>query len=124
MIKHILLLLTVTTSILFSNDLLEVTLEANVTKENPLHVNLTLTNISDHTIQFNESTFLSMKKEITRDMFRVLEDGESVPYNGVLVLNKSLYRSLEAGETYSTQIALDKYYKPKNGTHYYRYSLL
>ena len=118
MIKHI-LLLALATSILFSNNSLEVTLEDNTTKENPLHVNLTLTNISDHTVQFNEATFLSMKKEVTRDMFTVLEDGESIPYNGVLILNNPLYKSIEAGETYTTQIALSKFYKPKKGTHQY-----
>ncbi len=117
--KKLLTLLIITTAMLFSSELLEVELEANATKEQPLLIKMSLTNISSSDIYVDKESFPFDQSDISRNMFKVKEDEQSIFYTGIKSRGEAKYKLISSGESYSIYIPLSKFYSVRQGTHQY-----
>jgi len=98
---------------------LEVTLERNMSSPYPLDIVYKLTNLSDKTVYYSQYDM-----PILRDMFEVTEDSITTQYLGPILYRIGVsFNPLEAGNTLSIAVHLDKYYKINKGAHNYKISL-
>jgi len=111
-------LLLLSLSVLFADAPLEVEIEHNATASNSLMVTLKVTNTSEKSVNIDPTNFIYPEKGfMVKSLFTVSEDGEKVPYIGMIAQTIPSLKKLAPGESYSGSVDLQAHYNIHKGTH-------